>query len=135
MATNQAVALKHWARIIKEWPVDRVRPNNVSFQKIMQSRIDRVHAPSTTTIKANDALVSPVQPPVYSEEKELRQVKALDSLLKNKYLNAFPIPPNVRHPRSNPAHYDELVKELEEAPTRSWTDSLMKKIKGSIRFS
>lgn len=101
----------------------------------MQSRIDRLNAPSSTNIKANDTLVSPAQPPVYSEQRELRQIKALDSLLKNKYLNAFPIPQTVRYPQSNPSHYDDLIKELEEAPTRSWTDSLMKKIKGSIRFS
>ena len=59
----------------------------------MQSRIDKIISPATapTNIKANDALVSPAQPPVFDEEKELQQIKALDALLTNKYANAYPI--------------------------------------------
>ena len=38
-------------------------------------------------------------------------------------------------PASNPAYYDELVKELQEAPTRSWLSRLVKRWKGMIRFS
>lgn len=106
----------------------------------MQSRIDKITSPptthtTTTAIKANDALVSPAQPPVLDQDKELRQIKALDSLLKNKYTNTYPIPQSVRYPKSNPSHYNDIIKELEEAPTRTWSDALMKRIKGAIRFS
>lgn len=134
-------ALKHWARIIQKWPVDRVRPNHVSFQKVMQSRIDKITSPApanrdtTPNVKANNALVSPVQLPVFDEAKELRQVKALDTLLTNKYANTYPIPKSIRYPQSSPNHYSNVIKELDEAPDRTWAASFMKRVKGALRFS
>ncbi|KEF62051.1 uncharacterized protein A1O9_00023 [Exophiala aquamarina CBS 119918] len=141
MATNQSTALKHWARIIQQWPVDRVRPNHVLFQTVMQSRVDKITPPANTnastapTVKANDAIVSPARPPILDEEKELRQIQALDALLTNKYANTYPIPQAVRYPQSSPNHYNDLIKELDEAPDRTWAASFVKRLKGALRFS
>jgi cytochrome b pre-mRNA-processing protein 6 len=103
----------------------------------MQSRIDKITSPATTpaNIKANDALVSPAQLPVFDEEKELRQIKALDALLNNNYANTYPTPRAVRYPQSSPDHYDNVIKELNEAPDRTWAASFVKTIKGALRFS
>lgn len=38
-------------------------------------------------------------------------------------------------PASNPAYYDNLLEELQEAPNRSWFGRLVKRWKGMIRFS
>lgn len=38
-------------------------------------------------------------------------------------------------PASNPGYYEALVKELNEAPTRSWFGSMVKRWKGFLRFS
>lgn len=38
-------------------------------------------------------------------------------------------------PRSNPTHYTDLIKELEEAPNRSWFGRMTKRLGGLIRFS
>lgn len=65
----------------------------------------------------------------------MRQVNALYSLLENRYANKSPMPQSLRRPSSDPEHYDVLVKELEEAPNRSWFGGLVKRIKGSLRFS
>lgn len=103
----------------------------------MQSRLVKITAPATTptNIKANDALLSPAQPPVFDEEKELRQIRALDALLTNKYANAYPTPRAVRYPQSNPDHYNNVIQELNEAPDRTWAASFVKRIKGALRFS
>jgi cytochrome b pre-mRNA-processing protein 6 len=37
-------------------------------------------------------------------------------------------------PKSNPNHYTDLLKELEEAPNRSWLGRIGKKLGGLIRF-
>jgi hypothetical protein len=111
--------MKHWARIIQAWPVDRVRPEHVSFQKLMQSRLQ----------KANEALGTP------AEQKEMRQINALYALLDDRFLKEYPLPAKVRHPQSSPTHYDDVVKEMDEAPTRTWVTSLVNRIKGSLRFS
>lgn len=37
-------------------------------------------------------------------------------------------------PASDPLYYERLVKELDEAPNRSWLQSKIQKWKGAFRF-
>lgn len=37
-------------------------------------------------------------------------------------------------PKSNPAHYTNLLKELEEAPHRTWLGRMKNRLGGLIRF-
>ena len=37
-------------------------------------------------------------------------------------------------PRDNPNYYHDLLVEIEEAPTRSWTDRVKKKLLGMFRL-
>ncbi|KAF7504166.1 hypothetical protein GJ744_002635 [Endocarpon pusillum] len=161
MATQSSLAYKHWLRILRLWPTDPVRPQTVSFQHIMRQRLSKTHpspspspsdSPTTSaslaadSVKANDALVTAVPPPSsnppsttstpsWDESHQLRQVNALYSLLENRYATENPFPQNLRRPISDPEYYDVLVRELEEAPKRSWLAGLVKRIKGSLRFS
>jgi cytochrome b pre-mRNA-processing protein 6 len=132
------MALKHWARIIKRWPVDKIRPESVSFQANMQRRIDRITNPSlnaaATSVKGNEALVTAVSPTEFNEAKEMKQVNALYSLLENRYSEASPMPPHFRHPASRTTHYDDLLQELEEAPARSKFSSWLQTLKGRFRL-
>ncbi|KAJ9604116.1 hypothetical protein H2200_011639 [Cladophialophora chaetospira] len=135
MAASNSVVLKHWARIMKQWPVDRVRPAHVHFQKVMQSRLQKLQSPSTAAnnVKSNDAQAIPVQP--FNEQKEMRQVNALYALLENRFENEYPIPQQVRRPRSNVSHFDDMIKELDEAPGRSWFTNVWNRLKGSVRLT
>lgn len=156
------LAYKHWLRIIRLWPADPVRPQTVSFQHIMRQHLTKIHpspSPSPITsassaadsVKANDVLVTAVPPPPpppsssnppppssnpsWDETQQLRQVNALYSLLENRYATENPFPQTLRRPVSDPEHYDVLIRELDEAPKRSWLAGLLKRIKGSLRFS
>jgi cytochrome b pre-mRNA-processing protein 6 len=138
-ANRRQSALKHWARIIQRWPIDKVRPESVSFQKVMQRRLDRLTNPSlnatATSVKGNDALVSSAPPPTLDEQKELKQANALHSLLENRYATAYTLPEHLRHPASRPTHYDDVLAELEAAPGRSKFASMMQRLKGRFRLS
>lgn len=105
----------------------------------MQRRIDRLTNPSVnaaaTSVKGNEALVSAAPPPKLDERKEMMQVNALYSLLENRYTAAHPLPRQLRYPASREAHYDELLKELEEAPSRTKFTSFMQRLKGRFRLS
>ena len=140
MLTIQPAALKHWTRIIQRWPVDKVRPENVSFQRIMQQRLARLTNPPTaeeaaTKAKVNEALVTAPTTPAMDETWELGQVNALYTLLENRYARATPLPQSLRSPASNPTHYDDLVREMAEAPSRSWLGNMVKRVKGSFRLT
>ena len=47
----------------------------------------------------------------------------------------YPLSERMMRPASNPNYYDSLLKELSEAPTRSWFKSMVNRWKGSLRFS
>jgi cytochrome b pre-mRNA-processing protein 6 len=107
----------------------------VSFQTIMQRRIDKAIDPDSV-VATKDSKAAPAPPPKpFNEREQLQQANILNSLLENRYSKAFPMPQSLRYPAGNPTHYDDVVRELDEAPSRSWFDSLSKRIKGSLRFN
>ena len=104
----------------------------------MQRRVDRITNPSlnaaATSVKGNEALVTADPPAEFDEAKEVKQVNALYSLLENRYSDAHPMPAHFRHPASRETHYDDLLRELEEAPDRSKFSSWIQTMKGRFRL-
>ncbi|OQD90621.1 hypothetical protein PENANT_c001G06274 [Penicillium antarcticum] len=101
--------------LLKSWPTDAVRPSSVSVQSYIQSRLQP--ADKST--------------PAISESS----VNALTALLNNRFAHAYPLSPKLRRPASNPEHYDNVVREFAEAPTRDWFGRLKKRMAGIIRLS
>lgn len=134
-------AHKHWLRILRRWPIDLVRPDTVSFRTVMQKRLENISKPTSSTaaadnITSNEALVTAKgAPQTWNEAAEMKQVNALYSLLENRYAKTYPLPEHLRRPQSAPTYYDDLMRELEEAPHRSWIGGFVKRMKGMLRFS
>jgi hypothetical protein len=78
--TRPKQASKHYARILTQWPVDRLRPE-LAFQTILKKRIDA--APVAKAIQPNAAQVQPPKP-----RHELNEINALYSLVENRYSSA-----------------------------------------------
>ncbi|OJD19715.1 hypothetical protein AJ78_00338 [Emergomyces pasteurianus Ep9510] len=114
----------HINRLISRWPSDPVRPSSVSVQTYLKARLP-TSSPSATT-----------QPQSQSHPQQLSasSINALYSLLENRYEKQYPLPQNLRHPRSAPSHYDDVLREFREAPGRGWVKRMMEKIKGVLRF-
>ncbi|EED17677.1 conserved hypothetical protein [Talaromyces stipitatus ATCC 10500] len=102
------------AHLVKSWPTDTVRPASVSVQTYLQSRM----------------------PKSESETPQISQssINALTSLLNNQYSKQYPLPQILRRPASNPSHYDDVVREFEEAPNRNWLGRIQKRLGGMLRF-
>ena len=109
----------------------------------MTQRLDRHKAqPSSSAAasaasrtKSNGAVTSAVAPGPWNEPAELEQANALYALLEDRYAHEFELPRALRQPASNPNYYDDLVAEMQAAPTRSWFGGVVKRIQGSLRFS
>lgn len=103
----------------------------------MKRRVERLTNPSlntaATSVKGNEALVSPDPPTPIDEQKEIKQVKALYALLNNTFATAYPLPEKMRHPAGRESHYDDWLKELEEAPGRSKFQKWVQSLKGRFR--
>ncbi|KAK4695366.1 cytochrome b pre-mRNA-processing protein 6, partial [Lecanoromycetidae sp. Uapishka_2] len=134
----KAIVQKHYLRIMNNWPADLLRPE-VSFQKTIQKRIDtRLKASTTPTqdnVVSNQALASVPTAVPFDEKGELEQVNVLYSFLENRYTKKYPLSERMMKPVSNPEYYVNLMKELNEAPNRSWFNSVIARWKGFLRFS
>lgn len=86
--------------------------------------------------------VDPKKSKSKSEEPPFRQpvvsqasASALQALLENRYVTRYPMSKNVRYPASDPDHYDNVVREFEEAPNRDWVGRIRKRLGGLFRLS
>ncbi|MCJ1337100.1 hypothetical protein MMC09_002379 [Bachmanniomyces sp. S44760] len=141
-----SLASKHYKRILAQWPVDLLRPD-VSFKTVIQRRI------SNEERHGQSSLATP------ADKHEIEQANALYSLLEDRYLKKvhtyldpcfgiqdeawsshlieiqYPLSQNLMRPASNPAYYDNLLAELQNAPQRSWIGNMINKWSGFLRFS
>lgn len=125
----------------------------------MRRRIDKRFLPyASQPLKGqiiNGASVAPAQGQHIEEKAEFEQVNVLYSLLENRYskkvccisgcvawlcythgsLMQYPLSDTLMKPASNPTYYQSLLKELQEAPQRSWIGRMLNSWKGFLRFS
>jgi len=114
MAVQQIAS--HYSRILTRWPLDRLRPEERSFQNlVLKKRIES--APNTS-----------------GGQHERKDVNAAYLLLDNVFAKQYPLSDKMMKPASNPDHYIDLTKELEEAPNRTWFGNLMRRMQGIVRF-
>ncbi|KAH0541611.1 hypothetical protein GP486_008702 [Trichoglossum hirsutum] len=136
MATSVRTT-KHYLRALSRWPADILRPE-LSFQATMRARF---LLPSSTTTTASPPSSSSPPPPTTaaaakdSKPDELSQINALYSLLENRYSRKYPLSDAFLRPAFNPTYYDDLLAEINVAPTRSWVGRMLNRWKGFLRFS
>ncbi|PMD14048.1 hypothetical protein NA56DRAFT_636842 [Hyaloscypha hepaticicola] len=128
---SKSIAYKHYLRALSHWPKDSLRPE-CQFQDVIRRRVDRRFLPASSSNAPNAAQATANS--AIDEKAELVQVNAIYSLLENRYSGKYPIKGTFLKPASNPTHYTDLVKELEEAPDRSWWSLQVNKWKGFLRF-
>ncbi|KAL3470526.1 hypothetical protein BJX99DRAFT_47764 [Aspergillus californicus] len=117
MARSPQTVQTRLAHLLKHWPADPIRPSSVSVQTYLQSRLSQQSKDTTSTVPISDS-----------------SLNALSSLLEDKYTRRYPLSPKLRHPASNPDHYDDLIREFDEAPSRDWLGRLGKRLRGLLRF-
>ncbi|KAI9797860.1 MAG: hypothetical protein M1833_005060 [Piccolia ochrophora] len=127
---NSAI-YKSFVSALERWPQDLLRPE-VSFRNVMRKRLDKRFAISSGAPNGGSSVTAST--PV-NEIVEKEQVKALESLLQDRYKAKYPLSDNFMRPASNPTHYTNLIAELDAAPTRSWLGAQLNKWKGFLRFS
>ncbi|KAG2027434.1 hypothetical protein GB937_001177 [Aspergillus fischeri] len=108
------------SHLLKHWPTDPVRPASVSVQTYLQSRLQPTQPQQAQPSKVEISEAS---------------LNALSSLLEDRYARRYPLPPKLRRPASNPDHYDNVVKEFEEAPGRDFWGRMGKRLRGLFRFT
>ncbi|KAI1371618.1 hypothetical protein F4677DRAFT_435179 [Hypoxylon crocopeplum] len=113
MARQAISAQRHVLRALSQWPKDTLRPQ-VQLQDVLRKRFE--------------------QDSSLSEQEQLKQANALYSLLDNRYKKKYPITGSLLRPKSHPTYFTDLIRELEEAPNRSYIDRVWLRLKGLVRL-
>lgn len=121
MATKEALR-RTYTSALTAWPKDPLRPT-CQLQDVLSKRLAE-----------SNKFPGPDKNPA-------AQVNALVSLLGDRYLHRYPTSPapesatgGMLRPRSNPTYYDDLMRDLDAAPTRSWGQRVGLRLKGMFRW-
>ncbi|KAJ4404112.1 hypothetical protein N0V82_010547 [Gnomoniopsis sp. IMI 355080] len=116
MASKEALR-----KALSTWPTDPLRPT-AQLGAVLTSRLSSSSGQSFPPAQQNASL----------------------GLLTNKFATKYALRTGPDHgsmsggimtPRSNPGYYEALVRDLEEVPSRTWTQRMALKLKGMIRWS
>lgn len=106
---------------LQRWPKDPLRPG-CQLQDALAKRLTKGPL-APTLIKG-----------LSQEQADLRQTNALFSLTENRYKNKYRVPESFLKPKFNPNYYSDILKELNEAPTRSYFQRVAKRVQGMFRL-
>ncbi|KAI8987283.1 NADH ubiquinone oxidoreductase subunit NDUFA12-domain-containing protein [Mycotypha africana] len=87
-----------YLQVVRAWPKDELRPNR-GMKEILAKRVEEgFKGPN-----ANELDIKKAQ----------RELKALQSILDNKFKNDYPLPQQLFRPVDNPQYYERLISSLE----------------------
>ena len=132
------VAAKHFQGALQRWPKDPLRPE-CQLQDVLAKRLAK-------------GSLAPATKGATQEQADLKQANALYSLLEDRYKTKvgglssgswendadsrqYRADARIFAPKSNPTYYNDVVKELEEAPNRTFMGRMAKRISGMIRLT
>ncbi|KAK4035355.1 hypothetical protein C8A01DRAFT_38200 [Parachaetomium inaequale] len=117
----RGAAANHFRGALTRWPKDALRPE-CQLQDVLAKRLAK-------------GTLAPATRGATQEQADLKQANALYSLLEDRYKNKYRAADKMFEPQSNPTYYKDLVKELEEAPHRSFLGRMAKRLSGIVRFT
>ncbi|KAK5008782.1 hypothetical protein LTR28_003516, partial [Elasticomyces elasticus] len=124
---------KHYARILSQWPVDKLRPEVISFQTLLRKRIDAAPVPQIVQENTAQAIATTPSSKI-DASREMEEVNALYSLLEDRYSKKYPLSRRMMQPASIPTYYADFAREVEAMPNRSWLGNTIVRWKKYIRM-
>ncbi|KAK1254786.1 hypothetical protein MKX08_008781 [Trichoderma sp. CBMAI-0020] len=106
-----------YSDVFAKWPKQDLRPD-YQFQDVLAKVVDerfKTYNPAT-------------------ESEELLKARALQFLVQNKFRDRYKLKGPMLEPKSQPRYFEDLVREIEEAPKRTWLERLGKRLSGMIRL-
>ncbi|KAM0460040.1 hypothetical protein ACHAPE_008040 [Trichoderma viride] len=114
---SRSLARRIYSDVFAKWPKQDLRPD-YQFQDVLAKVVDerfKTYNPST-------------------ESEELLKARALQFLVQNKFRDRYKLKGPMLEPKSQPTYFEDLVREIEEAPKRTWLERLGKRLSGMIRL-
>ncbi|KAM3548524.1 hypothetical protein MY1884_009144 [Beauveria asiatica] len=116
MATR-SLARRIYAETFAKWPKQDLRPD-YQLQDVLGKTVEARFQNYTPTM----------------EREEILKARALQFLLQDRFKDRYKLKGPMLQPKSQPTYFDDLVREIEAAPNRSWFGRLGKRLSGMIRL-
>ena len=129
--TPQSI-ISHYTRLLSLWPKDALRPEKTFSSIILQPRLTSAPTSNPSGV-SSQTLSYPGSTSTYQRD-ERGEVNTAYLLLEGKFSKQFPPGKRLMEPESNPRHYVELGRELEELPNRSVLGNFMQRVRGMVRL-
>ncbi|KAM0194773.1 hypothetical protein ACHAPA_009194 [Fusarium lateritium] len=114
---SRPLSQKIYSDVFARWPKQALRPDHQLQDVLSKTVTERFQNYNPAT-----------------EHLELQKARALQFLLQNRYNDRFKLRGRLLEPKSQPTYFADLVKEIDEAPSRSWLERLGKRLSGMVRF-
>ncbi|EMF08776.1 uncharacterized protein SEPMUDRAFT_120680 [Sphaerulina musiva SO2202] len=124
--------VSHYTRLLARWPKDALRPEKTFQQIILEPRLQAAPTASPAGV-TSEAISSPSATSSYVRN-ENNEVNAAYLLLENSFSKQFRPGKRLMEPMSNPKHYENLRRELEELPNRSLWGNWLQRMKSMVRM-
>lgn len=124
--------VSHYTRLLARWPKDALRPEKTFQQIILEPRLQA--APTASPAGVTSEAISSPSPTSSYVRNENNEVNAAYLLLENSFSKQFRPGKRLMEPMSNPKHYENLRRELEELPNRSLWGNWLQRMKSMVRM-
>ncbi|KAG6038689.1 hypothetical protein E4U41_003856 [Claviceps citrina] len=114
---SRSTARRIYADAFAKWPKQDLRPD-YQLQDVLRAAVDERYRNFKPSMEAEETL----------------KARALQFLVQNKYNDRFKLRGPMLEPKSQPTYFSDLVREIEEAPRRTWLERLGKRLSGMIRL-
>lgn len=114
----------YFRRGLERWPKDALRPD-CQLQDVLAKRLD-----ASNLVPFAQASLGPAE----KQAAEFKQVNALYTLLENRYQTKYKLSDKMMKPKFNPTYYEDVMREVDEAPTRTWAHMIKNKLSGMFRL-
>lgn len=115
---SRPLSLRIYHEVLSKWPVQALRPD-YQLQDVVREKVDdqyKNYKPS-------------------SEKDELLKARCLQYLQQNRWQDKYKLTGPMLEPTSQPTYFTDLVREIEEAPKRSWLQRMGLRLSGMIRLT
>ncbi|KAJ6443492.1 DNA-directed RNA polymerase III [Purpureocillium lavendulum] len=113
---SRSLARRIYSDAFAKWPKQDLRPD-YQLQDVLRRAVEERYASAKP-----------------SEPEELLKARALQFLVQNKFRDRYKLKGPMLEPKSQPTYFEDLVREIEEAPRRTWLERLGKRLSGIIRL-
>ncbi|UNI15572.1 hypothetical protein JDV02_002096 [Purpureocillium takamizusanense] len=113
---SRSLARRVYSDAFAKWPKQDLRPD-YQLQDVLRRAVEERYAGAKT-----------------NEAEELLKARALQFLVQNKFRDRYKLKGPMLEPQSQPTYFEDLVREIEEAPRRTWLERLGKRLSGIIRL-